>query len=755
MNQADCLALRDMLFECRFNTGEYKGRVYRYLAVVPDGVGDSAATVHYAFAPAIWELAGCFEDPDSYLEKLIGQTPYKDANLALQFHDYQQHGWSLSWEITATDSTMPLLVVQEAPDGKIVGALMRDPHTQGNIAAAIAEQYAEPEEVAEVLQKLDSLAAYEKFMGLYKEGAIHADSLADAIANTSMSEGKQKEVLLYRGMEWWSGLWNQGQEGDIRFSSVADFFGCRVSEAKRQQRGDLAVVRAKANMQADYAPLIEAVKHLPLDELVNAENYESLSSVRLLCDWWNTRAEEGGKLAGYFRLYVWDDEKLIFHACDPEEPAVTAADMADAGCFALFEEEGRPAVAAIFYRGRAYNDVDESGWVQLYLANGELGYNIGTELWNVNEAYYSFVGLRAIRDQYLAAEGTPHPGSLYRKFHVHRVDMRDAPGGDRFGAEYFVLDATYDPFAKSALTAYAKACEKDLPQLAEDLVTHFGLGPDEDQPGCEVPEYEETDTDLAPLEGDGRRTYRITHYYNIGDQDVYVEHPTGEVDGMRVALYCWYKANEWFGPGAILSDLGTASLMVAFYGFRHCAATPCSTTVDLYADSNGIGAEKYQELMSDPTLFREGLREAMAPHIEGAENPVATRQAQPVGVRCDLPPAGMPKAPEAVREWVERACAAVREAFTGDATVPPSGNVTAKLWPYRVGNTEHLSCDFFDEMGSASWALTVTAAGVLDVAGPVEEPKVSDLADALHLAALLIAALGATASFKCETKFAA
>lgn len=58
---------------------------------------------------------------------------------------------------------------------------------------------------------------------------------------------------------------------------------------------------------------------------------------------------------------------------------------------------------------------------------------------------------------------------LYKKFNVSRVDGRDAPGGDREGAEYFTLDLTHDAFARHALMAYADACEQELPVLAAEI----------------------------------------------------------------------------------------------------------------------------------------------------------------------------------------------------------------------------------------------------------------------------------------------
>jgi len=58
---------------------------------------------------------------------------------------------------------------------------------------------------------------------------------------------------------------------------------------------------------------------------------------------------------------------------------------------------------------------------------------------------------------------------LYGKFFVHRVDGRDAPGGDKHPTDYFVLDIVHDPFARIALAAYAAACKNEYPVLEKDL----------------------------------------------------------------------------------------------------------------------------------------------------------------------------------------------------------------------------------------------------------------------------------------------
>lgn len=60
-------------------------------------------------------------------------------------------------------------------------------------------------------------------------------------------------------------------------------------------------------------------------------------------------------------------------------------------------------------------------------------------------------------------------GPLYGKFFVSRVDGRDAAGGDKEDARYFVLDYTHDEFARDALEFYADSCTRKYPQLANDI----------------------------------------------------------------------------------------------------------------------------------------------------------------------------------------------------------------------------------------------------------------------------------------------
>lgn len=61
---------------------------------------------------------------------------------------------------------------------------------------------------------------------------------------------------------------------------------------------------------------------------------------------------------------------------------------------------------------------------------------------------------------------TDQERGLYSKYMVVR---NNDPESNHVDCDYFVLDLTYDRFAKAALKAYAEACAAEYPFLAADL----------------------------------------------------------------------------------------------------------------------------------------------------------------------------------------------------------------------------------------------------------------------------------------------
>lgn len=126
------------------------------------------------------------------------------------------------------------------------------------------------------------------------------------------------------------------------------------------------------------------------------------------------------------------------------------------------------------------------------------------------------------------------------------------------------------------------------------------------------------DQDLGPV-------YRIFHAMDFGDFSVFVAPKNGAPDTRRAALYCQFKAEEWFGDEVMLSNLGVASLLVQFYDHEQAPRLRDlgpEWYIDLYGDREAACGEEWHELMADQVLARQGLKRAMHPFLMGLDAPV-------------------------------------------------------------------------------------------------------------------------------------
>lgn len=413
MDQMQCVQLRDHVFNIRFENGERPERLLRFVAVVPSRADDeqeeTAATIHFAYAPAVWKRAGYESDVESVtaaLKERIAQSIYAAHKLQFEFHDYRGGGWPLPWSITAKDSfdNFPLLVLRELPGDHVEGVLVRDSHCKcGGEYATFADRCAEPEEVEAAIRELRSLDQDVRVMtGWYKDCNITANSLEEAIAVTPESEAGQKMILLYRDIEWLDGIWNNPAKPNafpLNLGSVADFHGIRASKAKIETRSNLESVLEKQTIQGDYDILEQALALLTTHDTKRYRgNYEDVPAVKALCDWWNQNAPEDMRPAAAFKLYIWRDDIRTFTAGDPEEPALHANVLAGLPAYAMFSKPGGPMVAINFYRGKAFNIERHEGTVT-YFANGEEASVIGADISDIDEAYYSLAGLIALKNE--------------------------------------------------------------------------------------------------------------------------------------------------------------------------------------------------------------------------------------------------------------------------------------------------------------------------------------------------------------------
>lgn len=132
-------------------------------------------------------------------------------------------------------------------------------------------------------------------------------------------------------------------------------------------------------------------------------------------------------------------------------------------------------------------------------------------------------------------------------------------------------------------------------------------------------EQESAESGFGELEREEREsTFCIQHYYDIGDQRIYVREGRGcTVNARRAAIYCQFKCEEWFGSAAQLSNFGVAAMLIAFYRFDYAQPTEGADVIDLYYDRERACGDLWREMMADTTLARDGLRDAMRPFVEG------------------------------------------------------------------------------------------------------------------------------------------
>lgn len=109
-------------------------------------------------------------------------------------------------------------------------------------------------------------------------------------------------------------------------------------------------------------------------------------------------------------------------------------------------------------------------------------------------------------------------------------------------------------------------------------------------------------------------TYFIHHHYDRGEQGVTVEAPAS-LDTKRAAVYIQFKAEDWFGDEATVTNLGIAAALVSFYGCKHVARNSFGEDLDMYFARERL-CQEYKSLVADSELMREGLKDFLKDHLD-------------------------------------------------------------------------------------------------------------------------------------------
>ena len=400
-NQQELNEIRDALFGLRL-PGQTSQRKFRFLAVTSET--DTEIQVHFSYSPSAWSRAGLQLDPVAALKEAFLKIDTRGANVEFIEHDVTKEGWPVPWGLTAksTLDNLPYVLLYENDDGSVYGTLMRDPHISDAVVH-IANKFAEPHEAKALVDQIRTIDKDAEFFSLYVDKNINASALEEVLDVLPQESGAGTYMLVYRKDEWFFAIVNkqdvEKRGAYIRLNSVADVHGTKLSKTRAEKLGSLELFLSKTPLRGDYQVLLDAVSVMEPYINIPMGYCESRPSVKNITNWYGAINPSRLK-ADLFRVYIWDEENNLFAPADPEEPLITVAQMATppiVTCSAVFQKEGLPTIALVFYKGREHNKTS-NGVTQTFFANGEPAWEIGLENEAVDEAYYSLMGIHKIAD---------------------------------------------------------------------------------------------------------------------------------------------------------------------------------------------------------------------------------------------------------------------------------------------------------------------------------------------------------------------
>lgn len=107
---------------------------------------------------------------------------------------------------------------------------------------------------------------------------------------------------------------------------------------------------------------------------------------------------------------------------------------------------------------------------------------------------------------------------------------------------------------------------------------------------------------------------QVYHRFDVQEPSAYVRRTEAAADVERAVAHVQFMAQRWFGPSALVTNKGIGIALCQLYGFVQ-ADPGEGERLDIYTTLESLRGSDL-EVMSDPTLYREGLREVVEKHLE-------------------------------------------------------------------------------------------------------------------------------------------
>lgn len=239
-------------------------------------------------------------------------------------------------------------------------------------------------EVAQLVSKIKRIHKGAQNLKLYT--AIYLLENAIRKSETIDSNTLHQFPDLHRVIERWI----------VRSQNI--FYSHFDQEEKKKELPRLSqnYIQDQATLKGDWALLQKAIHEKVGPSGFHQKNHENLPSIKVLCEWWNLNAPLASQHAQCFYVGTVNPEEETVSLLGYEDcPPWSLEDWAEEE-YAWFKKEGCPTIVVLFLRGQQYNRrIDHS--VHIYKADGNLLWEVGCELHEVDESYYSMLGVQELK----------------------------------------------------------------------------------------------------------------------------------------------------------------------------------------------------------------------------------------------------------------------------------------------------------------------------------------------------------------------
>lgn len=340
----------------------------------------------------------------SYIKKEINDHLSQFDNefkIEIEYINVFKEGWPRPYGESFFSSSLTF-VGKKNLNGTLEGGLFYDTHLFGSLTKVAAENV----DGIDFDKSLSKLKHMDSWYELAFDKTLKADSDKDLI-NKIKAEGHPSLALLIYANDLWNNDFYNGNREEFQMIPLSQSQQIPISDKAKEKKVSLDNV---VNLPTFKSPPLRLEKE-KVQELLSLNlsregafdylQYHKEPAVVNICKMWNDKVKRKFH-AGAFRLYIWDEGARTFFSGDPQEPNWEPSyfESYQNDLATLDVEFGGKRVFAVFLFStdrELWEKSDDGYGIVINTVSGELLYEVGTQKNQYDEAFYSWVGLHALK----------------------------------------------------------------------------------------------------------------------------------------------------------------------------------------------------------------------------------------------------------------------------------------------------------------------------------------------------------------------